>query len=347
VAASSPSTGLQVPENDTWAVVWTESFDAQEPLVLTATEHLVLVSGGQTALQARAVDDGRLLWTAEVRAGAPPVVGDGLVFVSAADQLLALDAETGVERWRAGIPGLRHAPATGSGRVVVVTATEVAALDAATGDTLWRQPMADAAVAPVVSGDIVYVGSAEPRLAAFPLAEGAPARWSVRLETTPLAMSGSAAGVFFGGEDAAAYGYRAKDGRQLWRFPIHVNAIGPPVIANDRVHMAFFDNTVRAFDRDIGNLRWLEPLTDRPMAGLAAVGDQLVLPTTTGDLLTVSLADGTEGRLLTEPADLERAFESLAVGPGGATLFLLTSSHDAVPFRLTALRREAPEVPRS
>lgn len=339
--------GPQVPAKEAWVEAWSESFDAQEPLELTATASVVLVSGRQAPLQARAVDDGRVLWASEIVATAPPAVGDGLVFVSRADQLLALDEVTGGERWRADIPGLRHAPATGSGRVVVVTADEVAALDALTGDTLWRRPMAGAAVAPVVSGDLVYVGSAEPRLAAFPVADGPSPRWSVRLETTPLAMTGSAAGVFFGGEDGAAYGYRAKDGRLLWRFPIHVSAIGAPVIANDRVHVAFFDNTVRAFDRDIGNLRWLEPLSDRPMAGLAALGDQLVLPTTTGDLLTVALADGTEGRLLAGPSDLERAFEGLAVAPDGDTLFLLTSSHDTLPFRLTALRREAPEVPRS
>lgn len=109
------------------------------------------------------------------------------------------------------------------------------------------------------------------------------------------------------------------------------------------MYLALFDNTVRALDLTIGNLRWLEPVVDRPMAGIALVGDQLVLPTAQGDLLTVALADGQEGRLREETPATGIAFEGLAVAPGGENVFLLTSSLDVLPFRLSALRRKAPD----
>ncbi len=105
-----------------------------------------------------------------------PAVVEGVMYVTAPNQVFALDAETGREIWRYSQPrteGLMGDPAIGLNRGVAVqgdrlyTVTDhahVLALDRFTGKLLWDSEMADyrqhygAIAAPLVVGDLVIAG---------------------------------------------------------------------------------------------------------------------------------------------------------------------------------------------
>lgn len=106
-------------------------------------------------------------------AGTSPVLFEGTVLLQA-DQdtgsyLLALDAETGEERWRVDRPGITHGfssptvhdPGDGPARAIVSGSYRVGAYDLATGDRAWWVTgMAwQAKSLPIVGADRVYVHS--------------------------------------------------------------------------------------------------------------------------------------------------------------------------------------------
>lgn len=105
-----------------------------------------------------------------------PVVIDGLMYVTSVNQISALEAETGRELWRWGIPrtpGLVGDPSIGLNRGVaihgdkVLTVTDhahVVAVNRFTGKLLWDAEMADyrdhygAIAAPLIVGDLAIAG---------------------------------------------------------------------------------------------------------------------------------------------------------------------------------------------
>lgn len=125
---------------------------------------LLLVSVGAT-LNAATLPEGRPRWTAVGAADSiairPPVVaGDTVLWATFADgsgELLALDRETGAQRWSAPL-----ASATGGGVEVVgntvFTSTPPAAFDLESGVRRWEQPLAGSGLGgPAASGDLVVV----------------------------------------------------------------------------------------------------------------------------------------------------------------------------------------------
>ncbi len=117
-----------------------------------------------------------ILWSREIGmtpwfSQPTPATGEGLVVASTATSLIALDAETGAEKWR--IP---HVPSDSSpliqeGMVFIGTFGEgLKALDAATGEQIWQFLAGDVAVpdsappesfdsAPVIVDGTLYTGS--------------------------------------------------------------------------------------------------------------------------------------------------------------------------------------------
>jgi len=123
---------------------------------------------------------GAVRWTA--RAPGPvyamPAVADGTVVVTTTrGGVAALDAVTGAVRWRADLgAGVRLSPpALGPGVAVVGSSDgSVRALDLTTGDARWTWA-ADGAVsvAPLVAGDVVWIGTLTRRVVALDAATGA------------------------------------------------------------------------------------------------------------------------------------------------------------------------------
>jgi outer membrane protein assembly factor BamB len=137
---------------------------AADGILVTATDDLQL-----TALDPAS---GNVRWATQAGNDivGTPILSDGVVYLGASPNegdgiLLAVDAATGVERWR--IEENLLAPSISGG--IGYTAGfggAVVAIDLATGGELWRTPFDGLVRAPAVAGDIVYVTADDARLVA-------------------------------------------------------------------------------------------------------------------------------------------------------------------------------------
>jgi outer membrane protein assembly factor BamB len=171
--------------------------------------------------------DGSVLWQTrvthpEVEIGTP-TVADGLVLTAvgiegddpAARAVVALDASTGVVRWRYASPKQERefSPAVVDGRAYAVGKDGlVVALDALTGQVLWTEDSGgEMSALPAVVGDQVVVATDAGRVQSLATADGSE-RWSVSVvgQPHPMLVTGglvlvtTTAGVLFALGDPAA-----------------------------------------------------------------------------------------------------------------------------------------------
>jgi outer membrane protein assembly factor BamB len=91
-----------------------------------------------------------------------PAVADGVVFAAAGDEMLAVDAATGLQLWQVTTDFIETSPAVANGVVYVGTnAGRLLALDTASGDLLWETFPDSGALrsSPIVVNGHAYVGS--------------------------------------------------------------------------------------------------------------------------------------------------------------------------------------------
>jgi outer membrane protein assembly factor BamB len=160
------------------------------------------------------LDTGRLNWRSMVTGAvfATPALSGNTVFVTTASgEVVALDLETGKQRWTAN-HGSTNALAV-SGDLVVVAASDggVYGLDAATGNQRWLHPAgSNHLTAPVIVGNLVVIGAGTTLLAL----DGATgeASWYFLagdiIESPPVVVDGY---VFFGGRDGFLYAVSVPD----------------------------------------------------------------------------------------------------------------------------------------
>jgi outer membrane protein assembly factor BamB len=183
---SAPTSHLHALDAETGRVRWKadlhadqQGFFAEPPVVAGG---LVYVATASRTLLALDADSGREVWRAR---GFPVVAGvrDGLVIAAIDDRLAALDAASGVRRWQVHISGGgEHWPVLEGDTVYVASVNDVAAVDAATGTTRWRVPVDPAVGPPVPVGGRLYVAT-NSRLLALDASSGRPlwtsARWKL------------------------------------------------------------------------------------------------------------------------------------------------------------------------
>ena len=219
------------------------------------------------------------LWKATVGIGhASPVVSQGVVYQHARqgeeEVLLALDASTGKELWRAGAvaqpyemnsaardhgKGPKSTPVVASGRVFTLGITGLlSAHDAKTGRLVWRKdfskqfpvnaPLYGTAMSPVVVGDllIAHVGGPDRgALTAFDAATGA-VKWSYDADgpaySSPVVLQagGERQVVTFTQKELVAVS--ASTGALLWKLPAKTGYdtnSNTPVVYRDTVVVSF------------------------------------------------------------------------------------------------------------
>jgi outer membrane protein assembly factor BamB len=220
-----------------------------------------------------------VLWKTETPLGFSSfAVADGRLFtVIAADQketVLALDAKTGDELWRAplgssqyeqgggnagasdnrGGDGPRSTPATADGKVYVYDSYMVlSCFDAETGALVWKQEIEKDfsgrnikwlnASSPVIDGGVVFVsgGGAGQTFLAFNKDNG-ELIWKSGDETithatpTLATLSGTKQLVFF--VQSGLVGVEAATGKELWRtkFPFSTSTAASPVVDGNLVY---------------------------------------------------------------------------------------------------------------
>jgi len=259
--------------------------------------------------------------------GGSPLLADGRLFVVGADfsdgaasVVVALDAVTGAELWRAS-PGadVRNAPALAGGVLAVPTSSGVVVgYDAATGDELWRTDLGaelarnravlHAAVA--TDGDAFYIG-VHGRYAALAPETGAAIWEGVPAEGNSLASLAAGAvggGLVIGTVGRGREGLFAWDrttGVERWRIdpPATIGVQGSPIVSEDeaRVYFANAVGAVHAVELATGSEVWTTPLfsdnTDWDYAVTATpalAGGLLFVPTTYDWFVALDAATGEE-----------------------------------------------------
>jgi outer membrane protein assembly factor BamB len=197
----------------------------------------VFVGSSDAEVVARDAASGRKLWVAKVSSEvlAPPRAADGFVVVRTGDgNIYALDSDTGIEKWvyDRSIPTLTlrgtAAPTIHEGVVFTGFDTgRLVALELATGNQVWETQLAqpsgrsdlerlvDIDGEPVVSDEVLFIGSFQGKVAALDAESGA-IEWTRDMSTYDnVAVDDQR--VYITDENGLVWALDRFDGSAVWR----------------------------------------------------------------------------------------------------------------------------------
>ena len=208
-----------------------------------------------------------------------PILVGGLLIVADQDvDLIALDARTGDERWRATGDGwFAGAPAAAEGIVVAADPTSVRAFDAATGAERWKRDVVSEAPRIEIVDGVVYVGTVDGGVRGLDLQTGAD-RWSWQGDPgLSVRVDLVADGVVYANpDDGRLLAIDLADGAERWRFQGQSGRLAYR-LAGDTVFVTIPVNTesgqmvgqIAAIDAATGRIRWR---FERPSGNQVAAG---------------------------------------------------------------------------
>lgn len=246
-----------------------------------ATSPLTVVSGSAyygSGKQVSAIQfpEGTGIWTSKVGAAVStaPAVVSGHVVVTG-QELIALDRETGEEKWSyAGEGKFRGTPAVkGSTIFVASTKGRVYAVDVGTGQPIWELETSSAfGVAPAsVAGDMVVVPGRDGVVWGI-FAETGRERWRFPTRgviSTGVALANDRAWVGTEAGDVSAINLRT--GQEIWRMQDLPAVVTSPVWANGAVYVGCDDGKLVALNAEDGAHKWSFQLESEPL-GAPLVG---------------------------------------------------------------------------
>ena len=336
----------QTPAATPYASAWTVPFSGDGPLSLTFTASNLILTGSQIATEARALDDGRVLWTSKRKADAAPIVAGNLVLAPSGGQLVAIDAANGHDVWTADFTGAVQTPVVAGDAVFLTTGTTLTARRAADGTPLWVASLGASAIAPPAVGENLVIAALDDRtLASFDRATGTPV-WRETTDLAVLAMTALGDRVYAGVAEGKACAYKMEHGRQDWCFPVRVKPIGAPVGDTRQVYFAFLDNMVHVFDRRSGRRYFTPSLDSLPAAGPTLTSDYLIVPVVTGEFVLLALHDDLKPSRVSTPRALELpSTRAAAIAADGSALALVNTSAGGRYSLVYFSRKPASEEP--
>jgi len=278
------------------AVRWSVEVAARPaaPPVIEGPHVFVVLQSGVVA--AHRVDDGTEAWRVELKSERPVAADSSRVFVASGEAIHALNGETAEVLWRTPIGTITSPLVAHEGWVIAITEAAVTALRAADGTKVWSRTTGPQRERATIEGDHLYLPLDDGRLLALDLPTGAD-RWS-RHFTGPLSeVLAFPDRVYLASGDNYFYCLEAANGAWTfsggWRARIGAALRGRPAATDARVFTASMDNTLRAFDRRDGALRWQQSLPFRPSAtGPVVIGSALVAPGPAAELRAYSVDTG-------------------------------------------------------
>ena len=273
------------------AVAWRKEVKIDGLPRLAAGGSAVIIGTAESGMAAYAATDGRELWTSAAKTDFAPIVVGGTVAGISGTTLEALHQETGQPAWRAVLGGPDPAVRLdAAGELAIVTAGRDLRAWRADGSVAWRATLESAPVTRVVGGGSdLFVGLETPEIVALDPAIGV-VKWRARLPARPTSLTVAGDQLLVGGDDDAVYAFRNGPRLQkLWRHRA-VDVIGDPAFDENLAVFALIDNTLKAFKRDGGTLRWSHNLSSRPISGPVVMGDAVFVPLANGSLVRVPLA---------------------------------------------------------
>lgn len=221
---------------------------------------------------------------------APPLLVDGRTFLGTADnQLVALNAETGVELWRfATGHSIWGQPSYKEGTLFVTSLDKnVYALNADSGEMLWSTELGGAiASKATVDTSLIYVTSFDRQLHALNRTTGV-VEWSAPANDwiwgAPVLHNGV---VYFADATGAVFAVDAMNGRSLWTGNVEGSVQTTPYFMDDVLYVAS-DKNLEAKEpigvltalstADEGRVLWQQVLTVPIFTSPVVVGDDVVV----------------------------------------------------------------------
>jgi outer membrane protein assembly factor BamB len=266
------------------------------------------IAGGQ--IVAYDLEHGSQLWIADAATNLQPAAGDGLLFITTPDGIVALQQTDGTERWRlpmtaAAIP----VPLVwDNGWLIAATESgQILALRAADGRTVWTRDLgAPLHARPALAADRVYLPVANGRVVALNVVDGA-VLWERRLGDMPNEILALADRLYVGSDDKYFYCISDK-GVVLWRFRTGAAIVEKPVFDDRRVYFVSRDNILRGMNRRSGSQDWRHSLPFRVRNGPVVVGSVVgVGGITQPTLHTFQVLNGQPSTDITAPAAIVAA----------------------------------------
>lgn len=296
----------------------------------------------------------RQAWTAKIGAVGYPldvkVTGQQVALASSDGTVVALDARSGRELWRASAHAKLSAGVGSDGQraAVVTQSNEVVVFEA--GRELWRHKLAaQVATAPFVAGGRVFVLASDRSVTAL---DGASGRrlWSQQRPGDPLVLRQS--GVILAVGDTLVVGLSGRlvglnplNGQVRWDAPVAtprgtndverlVDLVGRVSRVGDSVCVRAFQSGVGCVDAGRGTLAWTK--ASQGYAGIDGDDRMVYAPESDGKLVAWRRSNGEQAwtterlryRQLTAPLALGR---SVIVGDDSGTVHFL-SREDGSPL---------------
>ncbi len=301
--------------------------DAERVYIPIQSEQLVALSRAS----------GATLWKRDIESMWPPIVIGDTLYLAASDEMHALDAATGAEKWRAPFDGAVTAPltaasgirpSTSSGRpepvegrdpgsgnrdatvlIGVFAKGTVTAFAAVDGRMLWTHDLGAAShFTPAIDGVRATFALEDSRAVALRLADGRT-DWEQKLEGMLTQPSFVQDRVFVGSNNNFLYALTNDSGRLAWKWKTGGDVIGTSGDAKGAAYYASLDNVLRAVNRGNGNQRWIKEIPTRPVLPPQTFGDGMkyeeivVLTGVTSEVDAFAAKNGAVIGMYTPPAD--------------------------------------------
>jgi outer membrane protein assembly factor BamB len=297
----------------------------QTPLVTENAVYVPLRNGKVVALARR---DGTRLWesapgvatTAKLyRLGnlllacASGPVADG-AFPSGIVRLL--DMTTGVVRQEVSLPAPITSQVVSDGRRLYVRlgTTEIAALDRQDFSRRWSVG-GNFTEHLACAGGVVFVGTVTGALWAL-RAEDGRCLWSSKLGAIPGPAAASEELVYCGTTGGEVIALRRADGRCQWRRRTGAAVLASPIVSQNQVLIASYDNFLYAFHPKTGELRWRQQMAGRLVSPPAWLTESTLVVAALDDR-EITVVHAPDGRIVARwQLASERIFSALHVVQG-------------------------------
>ena len=285
VAVYSPDGAVSLYNASNGGRIWNVSVRPQNEKGLsiggavTMDSARVFAATGFSELVALDAGSGRRLWTFQLDAparGAPVVVGNTVLAVSATNSLFAVNVSDGGELWTfEGIPqgtGLlgSGAPAI-SGNTVLFSGTsgELVALDIKSGEMRWSDTLVQGTRRYAISGISAIAGG-------------------------PVVSDGV---VYASSVSGNTIALRVRDGERIWDRSL--GSVHAPVVAGNSIFVVDLDDRIVALNKKTGKIRWSSQLPSvrskkksTSWAGPVLAGSRLWVTSNDGKLAAVDPKNG-------------------------------------------------------
>jgi outer membrane protein assembly factor BamB len=340
------ASGSIVPKSLPLTLQTTTTVPVLVPITPAITDRLVIVATAEGNVEARTLSaPAGTYWTRKF-AAARLAAGDGLVYLATADRLIALDAETGADRWSAALQPDGARLVWRAGVLLISWPTgDVAALKTADGSQMWRVSLGAPLTAPPSADSILVVASLQNReVVALSMSDGTR-RWTTALQIVPGALLVDGARAFVTGEDGSLLALKTRDGKVDWRQDrIGGRLAGPPVTDSRDVFVVTVDGLLTGYNKGNGALELTKPEKIAARAGALIDGAMIFMPLESGDVEGYLLGAGRPVPVahLTAPraADAKVSPAVLIAGSGEALrIVTLTESPQAWSMQIYAKGR--------